>query len=437
MSWHLVESDPGYLAFWDLLAPSRKVTRALSGRTYVTYNYADDYTNPGVGGTVQSLRLAWSDDLVSWNYTWVPFTLAFHFLTRASIAVDSNGNVYVVYSEYQELWVQRHILAKFDASLNLLSQEEFAINQIRVQEYEPYPSICIDTNDDIHISYHHYRGKDPADVNTLSYVKRTAAGAWGAIEEIESENGPWAYLHAIMSIDVDGTTPHLIYFFEKWLAFGQYYEYRYIHAWKNGGWNKEVVHEHALEERTERGRNSITASPDGKVHISYKTGAFGSPAFYHREKNGGGWSVPFEITDSIDSTPWLGRVSAYTNKLSSVFAIGRNTPDTDYYLPWMFKTTKQPYWTAGGGIDNCLALTGDADFVYVSLQTTPGRVVKIDKSTMATSLTWDALAGENFGYGLVQDANYIYVGFAVSPARVVRVQKSDMTRVDFWQGGAG
>ncbi|MBA7590249.1 hypothetical protein ES708_32362 [subsurface metagenome] len=338
MSWHLVESDPGFLAFWDTLAPSRKVTRALSGRTYVVYNYDDDFTNPGAPGT-QSLRLAWSDDLISWNYTWVPFTLAFHYLTRASIAVDSSGNVYVVYSEYQELWVQRHILAKFDASLNLLSQEEFAIDQDRVMEYEPYPSICIDTNDDIHISYHCYNGNGGGDVNTLSYVKRTAAGVWGAIEVLESENGPWAYLHAIMSIDVDGTTPHLIYFFEKWLGLGQYYEYRYIHAWKNGGWNKEIVHEHLPEERTERGWGTITASPDGKVHISYKTGAFGSPELYHREKNGGAWSVPFEITDSILATPWQGRTHVYTNKLSNVFAIGRNTPETDYYLPWMFKTT--------------------------------------------------------------------------------------------------
>ena len=77
-------------------------------------------------------------------------------------------------------------------------------------------------------------------------------------------------------------------------------------------------------------------------------------------------------------------------------------------------------WTGATGEDNCFTLTFDGAYIYIGLNTSPAKVIKINPDTMATVSTWTGATGEDSCLALTFDGTYIYAGFYISPAKVIR-----------------
>lgn len=76
--------------------------------------------------------------------------------------------------------------------------------------------------------------------------------------------------------------------------------------------------------------------------------------------------------------------------------------------------------TLSAGENDVSASFSDGTYLYVGLQTSPGKVVKIDLSTFTAASTLTLSAGENIVYALFSDGTYLYAGLLTTPGKIVR-----------------
>jgi len=91
-------------------------------------------------------------------------------------------------------------------------------------------------------------------------------------------------------------------------------------------------------------------------------------------------------------------------------------------------------WTSGEGVNNILSLTSDSNYIYAGGNVAPGKVSKIDKSTMLTVSTWTSGEGVNYIRSLTSDSNYIYAGGYVTPGKVSKIKFSLIFFYEIWDG---
>jgi len=78
-------------------------------------------------------------------------------------------------------------------------------------------------------------------------------------------------------------------------------------------------------------------------------------------------------------------------------------------------------------------------YLYVALWIDPGKVIKIDPSTMTTVDSWTGAANQVGARPLETDGTYLYVGVASgpmwdAPSRIVKINPATMTTVAEWVG---
>jgi hypothetical protein len=86
-------------------------------------------------------------------------------------------------------------------------------------------------------------------------------------------------------------------------------------------------------------------------------------------------------------------------------------------------------WTGASGENYSYSLTFDGTYIYVGLDISPAKVIKINPSTMTRVSSWTAASGENRCFALTFDGLYIYAGLFVSPAKVIRKIMRDIDEV--------
>ena len=94
-------------------------------------------------------------------------------------------------------------------------------------------------------------------------------------------------------------------------------------------------------------------------------------------------------------------------------------------------------WTGASGENAPVTICTEGDYIYVGLDISPAKVVKINRSTMVTDTVWTGASGENRAHHMIIEGDYLYVSLMTSPGKVIKIDKSDMTTDDTWTGGAG
>ena len=88
-------------------------------------------------------------------------------------------------------------------------------------------------------------------------------------------------------------------------------------------------------------------------------------------------------------------------------------------------------WTGATGQNVIADLAFDETYIYASLITSPGKVVKINRASMATVAVWTAPAGVNSANVMTYDGSHLYVGFDTAnvPTKIIKVDPATMATV--------
>lgn len=101
--------------------------------------------------------------------------------------------------------------------------------------------------------------------------------------------------------------------------------------------------------------------------------------------------------------------------------------------------TKVETLTFGVGEDSVRCLVSDGTYLYAGLFTSPGQIVKIEMSTFSKVSTLSLAAGEDQVRALYSDGAYLYAGLDLggNPAKVARVDLSTFTETSVVTFGVG
>lgn len=93
-------------------------------------------------------------------------------------------------------------------------------------------------------------------------------------------------------------------------------------------------------------------------------------------------------------------------------------------------------WTDAGDLGATpLALAWDGStYLYVGLDTDPGKVIQITAATMAQRDTFTGSGGEDRALALVCDNHFIYAAFGTSPGKTEKLAEFDMSSAATWTG---
>lgn len=83
--------------------------------------------------------------------------------------------------------------------------------------------------------------------------------------------------------------------------------------------------------------------------------------------------------------------------------------------------------TLAVGEDKIASLVNDDNYIYVGLKTTPGKIVRLSKSDFVTTRTIALDSGQNIVSSLTQDEDYLYIGLGTGSAQIIRLDKSNLT----------
>jgi hypothetical protein len=97
-------------------------------------------------------------------------------------------------------------------------------------------------------------------------------------------------------------------------------------------------------------------------------------------------------------------------------------------------------WIGGVGDEEASGLVHDGTFVYVSLRTSPVRVIKINPVTMMEVDRWVGGANDQRGFTMGKDGTWIYVGLysagGIIPPALVQLNPATMLENARWTGNA-
>ncbi len=80
------------------------------------------------------------------------------------------------------------------------------------------------------------------------------------------------------------------------------------------------------------------------------------------------------------------------------------------------------------GEDNIKPIFSDGTYLYAGLQTSPGKIVKVDLATFTKVSTLTLDTGENIVLSFASDGTYLYVGLQTSPGKIVKINLSSFIK---------
>jgi len=187
------------------------------------------------------------------------------------IVKDSSGNLHVVFYKsvrgyYQIFYGKSTDNGTTWASTQLTSE---------ASEHQYYPSIAIDSSDNLHIVWYGQDAASPT-YNQIRYIKYTAGGSWGAISNITSEATEHQYDAAIA---VDSSDYLHVVFRGQHSGSTSYDEIRYLRSTTGGGSWDSIYN---IAEAANETQYKPTLAVDGadNVHVVWYGQHAGSTSYY-------------------------------------------------------------------------------------------------------------------------------------------------------------
>jgi len=224
-----------------------------------------------------------------------------------TIAIDSQDNVHVAWKKFDITENLTYIAYKKKTESGWQSLEEASPKH----NYDDYPYIAIDNNDDVHLVF---TGKYGINGHAnVQYRKRTSSG-WQS--KIALENVDYESENCYLCLDDDGNI------YVSWNSSTNIYTRSYI----NGEW-KDKYELTNLPEGTDLVSKipTLSSTKDGKIHIVYigMTEDSPTPMYYHSEKS-------VATTDWSESESVLDVYSYYEGPERLIWA---NWPQISYFKP--------------------------------------------------------------------------------------------------------
>ena len=243
------------------------IAQDRDGGLHVTYTYwANEdlfnqsimYLKKGAGSGLWST----TQEIAKFDYIWVP--------SRSSIAIDSNGDWHIVYPDrdrYEEAFDRRYIKYKNKSSTETLAEGYGNIFR-DTGEGVGHPSIAIDTNDTLHVTYI-YLDYDDVSVQSIMYTtKKVASQSWSKSMKIATFDYSFKPSYSSIAVDYEGDW-HIIY--PDMVSYENRSDRRYI-KYKNKAYT-EILAEgfgNIFDDTGEGvGYPSIAIGPNGDLHAIY------------------------------------------------------------------------------------------------------------------------------------------------------------------------
>jgi len=231
---------------------------------YTYYSFNDRFNQSVMYLTKEASSGSWSDaqEIARFDYIWIP--------SRSSIAIDSNGDWHIVYSDrdrHEDGFDRRYIRYKNKSSTETLAE---GYGNIFTGDGEGvgHPSIAIDPNGDLHVTYI-YLSYDDLDNQTIMYtVKEAGQDSWSNGYKIIEFDYSFKPSYSSIAVDSDGDW-HVVYPDRDSEDF--YTDTRYVKYMNKE--STEILAEGYGKIFNGTGEGvgypSIAIGPDGDLHVIY------------------------------------------------------------------------------------------------------------------------------------------------------------------------
>lgn len=238
----------------------------------------------------------WSDpiEITKYDYTYFP--------SPTSIVVDSDGDWHIVYTDrirYEDNSQRHYIKYKNPKSTEILAEAYGNIFD-DTGEGLGFPSISLDTDDGLHVTYTHWVNDDYFNQSIMYLKKEASSSSWSATQELAKFDYVWIPSRSSIAVDSKGDW-HIVYSDRDRYEDG--FERRYI-RYKNKSSTTTLAEGYGnifKEEGDGVGHPSIATDPKGNLHVSYiyisNDDVFNQSIMYITKSAGSNsWSTPQEIT---------------------------------------------------------------------------------------------------------------------------------------------
>ncbi len=232
---------------------------------YVQWFYNDTNNKSIMYTTKESGENIWSSPqkITTFNYYYqVP--------TPASIALDSNGDWHIVYSDrdcYEDNSETRYVKHITETTTETLA-EEYGNQNDKTGEGVGQPSITIDSNNQVHITFIQWPYSDISCQSIMYINKDTSSSSWSAPEKITT----FGYCHipspTSIAVDLDGDW-HIVY--PDRILYEDLHESTFV-KYINRTSTEILAEEFGnLADKTGKGigHPSIALDPEGGLHVIY------------------------------------------------------------------------------------------------------------------------------------------------------------------------
>jgi len=285
MPFYVVKT-PNAFSEGTAFSPSRKLARTSTGVLWCCY--AGPWVVPGV----MQIFVAYSvDDGVTWVEEQIT-TADVRRQQYPSIAIDSADNVHLVWRDYaiattSDVFYRRRTAAGWDAIEQLTATAP--------GDWQSAPSIAIDSADNIHIVWlGEGWGANPTRMN-VQYRQRTAAGAWQAQESVTDIAVDQRSHSASIAIDIANVV-HVAWMGQGWGANPGVHNIQYRQR-VAGVWGAQ---EAITDLATWQHMPCIALDSLGNVHVAWYA-EFAPWAsvwdIYYRERVAGVWQAIVQLTN--------------------------------------------------------------------------------------------------------------------------------------------
>jgi hypothetical protein len=232
--------------------------------TYTYYTFDDEFNQSVMYLTKETGSSSWSpaQEIAKFEYIWIP--------SRCSIAIDSKGDWHIVYPDrdlHEDGFDRRYIKYKNKSSTETLAD---GYGNIFSGDGEGigHPSIAIDPNGDLHVTYI-YLSYDDLNNQIIKYTTKEAGhSSWSTAQKITSFDYSFKPSYSSIAVDSEGDW-HIVYPDRD--CDGLYADTRYV-KYKNKA-STEILAEgygNVWEETGEGvGYPSISICPNGNLHVIY------------------------------------------------------------------------------------------------------------------------------------------------------------------------
>lgn len=220
-----------------------------------------------------------------------------------SIAVDSDGDWHVVYSDLvrYEDYSERTFVRYISNTTTEILAEEYGSSRDNLGEGVGHPSIAIDSNGGLHVTYVRWMYNDTVNQSIMYITKEAGSNSWSAPEKITTFD--YCFLPSPVSIAVDSNGDwHIVYPDRE--CYDDNSETRYVKYFTET--TNEILAEIYGNQIDETGGGvgdpSIAIDDNGGMHITYnkilyEENAIREVMYITKNPSTSSWPTPIKIDD--------------------------------------------------------------------------------------------------------------------------------------------